>query len=190
MGNINNDVTDDVNDVNNDDVNNNDDVTVNDDVNDDTDNTSDVDDDTDNTDDVDDDTDNTDDAEGLLNALRKVRKSAGKYRTERNQLKSENESLSSERESILAENKELKDKVSSLEEEIVRGAVSKEYGVPEKLLPKGMTKEALEEFAQGLAGWAEEKTPSKPPIVKTVGGGTGGKSKNELAREFLLGKSN
>ena len=122
--------------------------------------------------------------------MRKVRKSAGKYRTERNQLKSENESLSSERDSILAENKELKDKVSSLEEEIVRGSVSKEYGVPEKLLPKGMTKEALEEFAQGLAGWAEEKTPSKPPIVKTVGSGTGGKSKNELAREFLLGKSN
>lgn len=134
-----------------------------------------------------DDVDDNDDEDYLKRELKKTRREAGRYRTERNNVKATAEDL----QKIVDEYKEeittLKKEREELELNAVKERVSRETGVPVDLLI-GTDEETLKEHASKLTEWTQEVTQGRgAPIVRSVGGKTAEKTQEDIARAFMLG---
>ena len=127
----------------------------------------------------------SDESKVKASEVKKLRRESARYRTERNEAREQIETLTkdldSEREKISVLTKERDEAIMSL----TKSKISSETGVPVDLLPEG-DEEEIRARAETLRDW--KGTSSQGTVyVESVGKNTGGVSKEEIAREFMLG---
>ena len=127
----------------------------------------------------------SDESKVKASEVKKLRRESARYRTERNEAREKIETLTkdldSEREKISVLTKERDEAIMSL----TKSKISSETGVPVDLLPEG-DEEEIRARAETLRDWKGTSTQGTV-YVESVGKNTGGVSKEEIAREFMLG---
>lgn len=127
----------------------------------------------------------SDESKVKASEVKKLRRESARYRTERNEAREKIEDLTkdldSEREKISVLTKERDEAIMSL----TKSRISSDTGVPVDLLPEG-DEEEIRARAETLRDWKGTSTQGSV-YVESVGKNTGGVSKEEIAREFMLG---